>query len=290
MADGDEHAVRCQVAHRRCSNVAQPHAGDDLRLSAAQDILDHAVPHHRDFRVLEQPALQYLLGPQRAAAVHERDPLGEVAEVERLLDRGVAAADHHDRLAAVEEAVAGRAGRDAGALQPLLVGQAEPARLRAGGDHEGVGQVDIARVADAAERACAEVDRHDEVVRHLRADVLGLLGHLLHQPRTLDGALEAGIVLNVRGDHELTARLQPGDEHRLQAAAGGVDRGGVAGRPGADDQHAGGVCRCHPCHPSLAPPYRLARGPIKAIRRRSLATAAGCNIVAWRGRRLDLAA
>ena len=43
-----------------------------------------------------------------------------VGEVERLLDRGVAAADHDDVLAAIEEAVAGRAGGDAEAAELLL--------------------------------------------------------------------------------------------------------------------------------------------------------------------------
>ncbi len=75
--------------------------------------------------------------------------LGVVGQVERLLDRGVAAADHRNPLAAVEEPVAGRAGRDAGALQPLLRRQAEPARLRAGGDHHRVGQVDVTGIAGA---------------------------------------------------------------------------------------------------------------------------------------------
>ena len=66
--------------------------------------------------------------------------------------------------------------------------------------------------------------------------MLGLLQHLLHQPRTLDGIGEARIVLDIGGDHQLAALLQAGDEHRLQHGARGIDRGGVAGRAGTDDE------------------------------------------------------
>ena len=113
-------------------DVAQPDAGDLGRLPAAQDLLDDAVPDDRDLRVAEQPVLQNLLGAQLVAAMDQGDAAGVVGEVERLLDRGVAAADHHDFLVAEEEPVAGRAGRDAKAAIGLLARQAEPARLRAG--------------------------------------------------------------------------------------------------------------------------------------------------------------
>ena len=93
---------------------------DRLRRAAADDLLDHAVPHHADLRVGEQPRLQDLLRPQRVAPVDQGDVVGVVGQVQRLLHRGVAAADHRHPLAAVEEPVAGGAGGDAAALQALL--------------------------------------------------------------------------------------------------------------------------------------------------------------------------
>ena len=42
----------------------------------------------------EQAVLQDALGAQPVAAMHQRDVVGMVGEVERFLDRGVAAADH----------------------------------------------------------------------------------------------------------------------------------------------------------------------------------------------------
>ena len=102
----------------------------------ADDFLDRGVPDHLDLGVLEQPVLQDALGAQAVAAMDQRHLGGEVGEVERLLDGGVAAADDHDLLAAEEEAVAGGAGRDAEALELLARRQAEPLRLGAGGDDQ----------------------------------------------------------------------------------------------------------------------------------------------------------
>ena len=65
--------------------------------------------------------------------------------------------------------------------------------------------------------------------------------HLLHQPRPLDHLGEAGIILDVGGDGELAARLQAEDQDRLQIGARGIDRGGVAGGAGADDEEFGAV-------------------------------------------------
>ena len=49
--------------------------------------------------------------------VHRRSDVGEV---ESLLDRGIAASDHCDRSVLEEEAVAGRAGRHSGSLEPFF--------------------------------------------------------------------------------------------------------------------------------------------------------------------------
>ena len=64
-----------------------------------------------------------------------------------------------------------------------------------------------------------------------------LLLHLLHQPRTLNHVREAGIVLHVGGDGELAAGLDALDQNRLEHGAGSVDRSGIAGRAGTDDDN-----------------------------------------------------
>ena len=52
----------------------------------------------------------------------------------------------------------------------------------------------------------------------LRADMLGLLLHLLHQPGALDDVGEAGIILDVGGDGELAAGLDALDDDRRRPA------------------------------------------------------------------------
>ena len=59
--------------------------------------------------------------------------------------------------------------------------------------------------------------------------------NLRHQLRALDAIGEAGVVLDVGGDHELAHRHVAGDDERLEVGARGVDGGGEAGRAGADD-------------------------------------------------------
>ncbi len=79
----------------------------------------------------------------------------------------------------------------------------------------------------------------------------GLLLHLLHQPGALDDVGEARIILDIGGDGELAAGLDALNQHRLQHRAGGVDRGGVTGRPGADDDDLRVNGGSHGVDPSL---------------------------------------
>jgi hypothetical protein len=148
-------------------------------------------------------------------------------------------ADYRDFAAPEEEAVAGGAGRDARAAEFVLARQVEPACLRAGADAERVGDIDIARIGSADERPLRQVARDDDVGDELGADMLCLLRHLLHQPRALDHIREAGIVLDIGGDHELATRLQPLDQDRVEIGACGIDRRRIAGRARADDQEFG---------------------------------------------------
>ena len=185
----------------------------------------------------EQALLHHLLGAQAVAAMDQRHLLAHLRQVERLLDRGVAAADDGHALAAEEEPVAGGAGRDAGAGEVPLAVQAQPARLGTGGDDQGVGGVGAAAVEPDPERPGGQVDAGDEVEQQLGAAVRRLLRHLLHQPGALDDLGEARIVLDVGGDRHLAARLQALDDDRRQIGAGGVDRRRQAGGAGADDQH-----------------------------------------------------
>ena len=189
------------------------------------------VEQDADIVAFREAFLQDLLAAQATATMHQRHMRGDVGKVDRLLDRGVAAADHDDALVTKEETVAGGAGGNAVALEFFLARDAQPFRLGAGGNNQRVTSVNAARVADKPERALVETRLHDMVGDEMRADVLGLRAHLLHQPRPLNRLREAGIVFDVRRDHQLAALIETGDERRLQHGARGVDRRRIARGP-----------------------------------------------------------
>ena len=217
-------------------------------VAAAVDEAAHfLVPQHRDPLVGEQALLQDALGAQRVAAMDQGDVGRMVGQVQRLLDRGIAAADHRDLLAAIEESVAGRTGADALALQRLLAVEAQPLRLRAGRDHQHLALVHVAAVAGQAERAARHIDADDRVVHQARADVRGLRLHLVHQPRTLDDVAKAGIVLDIGRRHQLAAGLDALHDDRCHPGARAIDRGGQSGRAGTQDQHLRMVDGGHAC-------------------------------------------
>ena len=93
----------------------------------------------------------------------------------------------------------------------------------------------------------------------LWSDMRGLRGHLVHEPRALHGGGEAREVLDLGRDGELAAGLHAADQHRREARARRVDRGGVAGGSGAQDDDLAGVCPGHgesTCHDIPADPER----------------------------------
>ena len=171
--------------------------------------------------------------------MHQRHMGGDVGEINRLLDRRIAAADDDNPLAPKEESVAGGAGGDAKTLELLLARQAQPSGLGARRDNERVAGVNLAEVAEKLERAAAEPRFNDMIRNEFRADMLGLGAHLVHQPGALDRLGEAGVVLDIGGDHQLPALLEAGDQHRLQHRAGGIDRRRIAGGAGAQNNDAG---------------------------------------------------
>src|SRR4051794_32461213 len=125
MADRDEHAIGLLLGDGAGLHVLQCHALYLERIVVTEHVVQHGLPDHRDLRILEQPVLQDLLGAEMIAAVNDGDVSGEIGEEERFLYCGVAAANDNDLLAAIEEAVASRAGRDAIAFELLLAREIE---------------------------------------------------------------------------------------------------------------------------------------------------------------------
>ena len=145
------------------------------------------------------------------------------------------------RLLAEEEPVARGAGGHAVAEQALL----DRAARACGRVAPVVMIIDAARysrVADPdAERRRREVDAVGVGGDELGAEALGLLAELHHQLGAEDAVGEAGVVLDVGGEHELPAGADALDDDRVQVRAGGVDGRGQSGGAGADDDDARGL-------------------------------------------------
>ena len=189
-------------------------------------------------------------GPELLAAVHQGHLRGELGQEGGLLHRRVAAADDDDVLGPEEGRVTDGAVADAAALQRHLGLEAELAGGGAGGDDHGPGAELV--VADVhAQRLRREVDPGDVVGHELGAEALRLGAHRLHQLGAEDAVAEAGIVLDVGGDHQLAAVGEALEHQGLEVGARGVQGGRVAGRPAADDDDLTDVA----CHVAPSPSF-----------------------------------
>ena len=243
VADGDEDTGERQLAGRAVDRALEAHAGDAGLV--AQHFIQRVVPfdaHVAGLGLGEQLVAHDRLAAEAVTPVHHRDRFGDVREIQCFFHRGVAATDHGDVLALEEEAVAGGAGRDALAHERLFGRQPEILRRCPGRDDQRIAGVG-ARVAFEAERFLAQGRRVNMVVDEFGVEALGVLLEAGHQIRPLDAHGVGRPVVDVGGGHQLAAGSQPGDDHRLQVGAGGVDRGGVAGRAGTEDQQ-GDVAGC----------------------------------------------
>src|SRR5690606_7789445 len=118
VPDGDEHAVDVQLPGLAVAGAADPDAGDAG--AVAEHLVEHVIPGHGDVAGVggarHQPVDEDRLRAKLVAAVDHCHRGGDVGQVQRLLDRRVAPADDGHRLVAVEEPVAGGAGRHAASL------------------------------------------------------------------------------------------------------------------------------------------------------------------------------
>src|SRR5436190_24340564 len=94
--------------------------GDAQRRFGAPHLVHRRVPDHIDPGMFEQTILQDLFSPEMVAPMHHRDFGSDIGKIERLFNRRVAAADHHYRLVAEKEAVAGSASGHAETAESLF--------------------------------------------------------------------------------------------------------------------------------------------------------------------------
>ena len=115
VANGNEDAGEINLFLLLCRERGlNLHAGHAAVI--AKHLIKRAMPVQFDFAFLcslHQSALQNFLGAKTVAAVNQMHLGAQVAQIERFLYRGIAAAYDRHLLIAIEESVAGRASANA---------------------------------------------------------------------------------------------------------------------------------------------------------------------------------
>ena len=132
MADGNKDAFAGYISDFSGFGVFYFHTFHAQRHIRTIDFINLMEPHRHDFFILQQTVDQDFLGAQLIAPVNQSDFRGEVGQKQSLLHCGIAAANHHDFLTAVEKPVACRTGRDAKSFELFLTVYAKPFCARAG--------------------------------------------------------------------------------------------------------------------------------------------------------------
>ena len=219
---------------------AAAEAAPGLEIGIAVEGLDGAGEDQLHVGALPDAVLVDPGAPEFVAPVDKVQLGDDLREVERLLEGGVAAADHGDGLAAEEVAVADGAVGHAAAAQPVLALQPELAVPGAAGDDDGFRahgagggrQLEGAGLAGNA----GHVGRR---ARQVEAVEMGVEG--VGEFPALDALGEAGIVLHGVGQEHLAAGRQLLEEDDRTAGADQIQGGGDARRSGADDGCVEGV-------------------------------------------------
>ena len=197
------------------------------------DFLDLGVPDHLDLGVLEQPLLQDALGAELTAPVDRSVTLdAKVGEEQRFFERQCCRRRRR-RLPC--------RGRRSHRRWRRPRRRSPGTSFLAVDDRASLAWAPVAMItlnrrcsvvaAIADERRRAGLSKSTSTMMsltNLRADMLGLGLHLLHEPGALDDVGKAGIVFDIGGDGQLAAGLQTGDHYRLQHCPRRVDRGRIA--------------------------------------------------------------
>ncbi len=159
----------------------------------------------------------------------EDDLSGDAREVEGVGGCRVAPADHDDRLVPVGHAVAGCAVVDPAAGELPLAFDAEAARLRARRDDDRPSEVGRAVARLHLLDVPVEADAADLGELGRRPEALGPQLHLLAEVEPVDAVLETGVVVDLRGERDLSAGRELLEHERVEAGPRRVQGGRVPG-------------------------------------------------------------
>jgi len=157
--------------------------------------------------------------------MNQKNFRAEARQIQRLFARGIAAADHDERLVAEhwQRAIARGAISHALGFQQILAGHTEMPVACSGGDDNRL-DPDLFAVHGERERTFGKIHLLNRAKADARAETLGLFLHSRHQFIAVHAFGEAGIIFHDAGGGEQTARLNAGQHARLEIGARGVKR------------------------------------------------------------------
>src|SRR5579864_8656013 len=168
--------------------------------------------------------------------MNDRHFLAEASQKQRLFHRRVAPADDDDIAVLKKRSVAGGAARHTSSPQAGFVVKTEPDGGGTGSDDYRVRSEFFVVDPDAQRRAC-KVNFGDVEVVDLGAEARGLLAKTLHQFGSHYALWEAGIVLDIGGQHQLAAIQPTGEQQRSKVCTRRVNGGCQTCRTRADDDN-----------------------------------------------------
>ncbi|GCM26268.1 hypothetical protein ExPCM16_01428 [Escherichia coli] len=113
------------------------------------------------------------------SAVNQMNFRSDVRQIQRLFNRGIAAADDRNFLVAIEETVAGCTSRNSTAFKGFFRGQAEIACRSSGGNNQRVASV-FAAIASQTERTILQINFVDVIKDDFSFKFGGMFVHALH--------------------------------------------------------------------------------------------------------------
>ena len=169
--------------------------------------------------------------------MNQIDLLTESCEIERIVERHIAAADHSSHLVAVKIAITDRAVGDAAAGQLLLARHAELGVFRAARNHKGLRGIALFTADHGLGAVLVDADLRYFIRHKGSSQFLCVLAELLPQFKATD-ARKSRIVVHFQGIDNLTAADHLlFDDNQIQLCSLSVDRRRKTCRSGADDNH-----------------------------------------------------
>ena len=177
--------------------------------------------------------------------MNERDFRRDIGKINRFIDRCIAAADDCHFTVTVEKTVTSSASRYPPSDIGLLRWQSQILCRRTRGDDERIAGI-FPHIADQPDRLGIQFGRMNLVEFDPCFETFGMFKETLHQIRSRYALSVPWPVFDFRSRHQLSALLQSCNQKRFEIGSCRINRCGITGRAGSQNDHIGMYRRsCH---------------------------------------------